>query len=121
MQVLPRRGIMVTPMDVNSQLELLETRRPLELQMVKLAAKRARPEEQLRMLELADKLEKAVRNDDCGLYLEINKTIHTIEARAAGNRFLQSQIETIINTGTWANMSVEHTARTPVLGGSATR
>ena len=95
--VLPRRGIMVTPVDITSQLELLETRRPLETQMVRLAAKRARPEERERMRELADELELAVENDDRGHYLEINRAIHRIEAQSAGNRFLQSQIDTIHN------------------------
>ena len=32
--VLPRRGMLVTPIDITRQLELLETRRPLEELMV---------------------------------------------------------------------------------------
>lgn len=96
-EILPRRGILVAPVDINSQLELLETRRPLELQMVTLAAKRARTSERERMLELADQLELAVSRDDRALYLEINRTIHKTESAATGNRFLQKQIDIIHN------------------------
>lgn len=96
-EILPRRGILVTPVDINSQLELLETRRPLELQMVALAAKRARADERDHMRRLADQLELAVLRHDRALYLEINRTIHKTEAAATGNRFLQKQIDVIHN------------------------
>ena len=44
-EVLPRRGILVTAADVNGQLELLEMRRPLEKLVVTLASRRAKPEQ----------------------------------------------------------------------------
>ncbi|MEM7443282.1 MAG: GntR family transcriptional regulator [Pseudomonadota bacterium] len=93
--VLPRRGIMVTPADINRQLELLETRRPLEELMVTLGAGRASPEQRERMRELADELERAVGEQDRTRYLEINRAIHEVEAAAASNRFLQRQIAVI--------------------------
>lgn len=96
-EVLPRRGILVTPVDVNRQLELLETRRPLEILMVRLAAKRAGTGERENMRRLADELEQAVTNADRARYLDINKAIHRAEAAASGNRFLQSQMEIIHN------------------------
>eukprot|EP00903_Cladosiphon_okamuranus_P000816 g814.t1 len=96
-EVLPRRGILVTPVDVSRQLDLLETRRPLELQVVKLASRRAKEEERNKMLSLADALEDAIANEDRDRYLEINKAIHLIEAEATNNPFLRSQIGMIHN------------------------
>lgn len=93
--VLPRRGILVTPIDINRQLELLETRRPLEELMVSLAAVRATDDQRAQMRQLADKLEAAISHKDRQTYLAINRAIHGLEAEAAHNRYLSRQIETI--------------------------
>lgn len=91
--VLPRRGIMVTPVDIHRQLELLETRRPLEELMVSLAASRATDEQRATMRNLARDLEQAISERDRGKYLIINRAIHRIEADATQNRYLVRQIE----------------------------
>jgi len=91
--ILPRRGIMVTPVDINRQLELLETRRPLETQMVSLAATRADEDQRAEMLRLAEELENAIADRDRDRYLEINRAIHRIEAEAARNRYLSTHIQ----------------------------
>jgi DNA-binding GntR family transcriptional regulator len=120
--ILPRRGIMVTPADITRQLELLETRRPLEELMVTLAARRATKEQRERMLTLADELEQAIAARDRDRYLAINHAIHRIEAEATGNRYLISQIETlhglsrrfwysfISDTESFARAAVHHAA-----------
>lgn len=94
-EVLPRRGILVTPIDINRQLELLEARRPLEELMVSLAAVRATDDQRAQMRELADKLEAAINHKDRQAYLAINRAIHTLEAESAHNRYLERQIEVI--------------------------
>lgn len=96
-EVLPRRGILVTAADINGQLELLEMRRPLEKLVVQLASKRAKPEQRQAMRRLADELEQAIRQNDIDQYLDINKMIHQIQADATGNRFLKSQITVVHN------------------------
>lgn len=93
--VMPRRGILVTPIDVTRQLELLETRRPLEELMITLAAARATAEQRQEMRELADQLERAINERDRETYLAINQAIHALEAEAAHNRYLERQIEII--------------------------
>lgn len=90
--VLPRRGIMVTPVDVTRQLELLETRRPSEFLMVTLAARRATDEQRKQMLSLADEMEAAVAAMDRDKYLELNKCTHVLEAQASQNRYLIRQM-----------------------------
>ncbi|MBM1633990.1 GntR family transcriptional regulator [Sulfitobacter mediterraneus] len=96
-EVLPRRGILVTAADVTGQLELLEMRRPLEKLVVSLAAKRAKPKQKQAMLHLADELERAIKENDIEHYLDINKMIHEIQAEATGNRFLKNQITVVHN------------------------
>jgi DNA-binding GntR family transcriptional regulator len=91
-EVMPRRGILVTPVDIHRQLELLETRRPLEELMVYLAAARATTEQRDEMRRLADDLEAAIANNDRARYLDINKAIHLLEARSAHNRYLEREI-----------------------------
>src|SRR5215813_356325 len=49
-EIHPRRGALVTTFDINKQLELIEIRRPLELLMVQLAARRADRETRQQML-----------------------------------------------------------------------
>lgn len=90
--VLPRRGIMVTPVDITRQLELLETRRPAEVLMVTLAARRATDDQRERMYLLADEVEAAVAAMDRDKYLELNKATHALEAQASHNRFLIRQM-----------------------------
>jgi DNA-binding GntR family transcriptional regulator len=91
-EIHPRRGVLVTTIDVRQQLELLEVRRPLEITMVRLAAQRADAEQRQHMLDLADALEAAVKRDDRTQYFGINRAIHEIEAAAANNSMLARTI-----------------------------
>lgn len=91
-EIHPRRGVLVTTIDVRQQLELLEVRRPLEITMVRLAAQRADPAQRQRMRELADELETAVRQDDRERYFGINRSTHEIEAAATKNAMLVRSI-----------------------------
>lgn len=121
--VLPRRGIMVTPVDITRQLELLETRRPSEVLMVTLAARRATDEQREKMLSLADEVEAAVAAMNRDKYLELNKATHVLEAQATQNRYLIRQMTMlhslsrrfwysfISDTGSFA-LAATHHART---------
>ena len=91
-EIHPRRGVLVTTIDVRQQLELLEVRRPLEITMVRLAAQRADPAQRQRMRELADELETAVRQNDRDRYFGINRSTHEIEAAATKNAMLARSI-----------------------------
>src|SRR5205807_7139948 len=63
--VLPRRGIMVSEINVRTQLRLLEVRRELERLIARSAARRATPQERERFRELAKRFEKSAKvNDD---------------------------------------------------------
>ncbi len=99
--ILPRRGVLVKPLDVLAQLDLLAVRRPLEELMVRLACRRATRQERDKMRELADLLETAAREEgakenpvlvDAARFLEINREAHQLEARAARNEMLEKSI-----------------------------
>ena len=61
--ILPRRGIVVTEINVGSQLKLLEVRRELERLIARSAARRATPQERERFGELARRFEKSAREN----------------------------------------------------------
>ncbi|MDP2779290.1 GntR family transcriptional regulator, partial [Devosia sp.] len=94
-EIHPRRGALVTTIDIRQQLELLEVRRPLENLMVRLAARRATPDEGQSMRQLADEMDAAVQRDDRDKYLGINRAIHEIEAQATKNVMLIKMIRQV--------------------------
>ncbi|MGD9511666.1 MAG: GntR family transcriptional regulator [Geminicoccaceae bacterium] len=87
-EIHPRRGVLVVPVDVLRQLELLEVRRPLERLVVRLAAERALPAEREEMRTLAAEIVAAAVAGDADRYLKATRTIHDTEARAAHNSAL---------------------------------
>jgi DNA-binding GntR family transcriptional regulator len=74
--VHPRRGALVTPVDVLKQLELLEVRRSLEDLGARLASVRATGAERRRLIELADEIDAAAGTGDRAKFYEANKAIH---------------------------------------------
>ncbi|PXW57195.1 DNA-binding GntR family transcriptional regulator [Chelatococcus asaccharovorans] len=87
-EIHPRRGALVTPVDVMRQLELLEVRRPLEDLVARLAAERATPDERREMLRLADEITAAAERGDQRAYLSANRAIHDIRTKASRNAML---------------------------------
>ncbi|CAH1672078.1 MAG: GntR family transcriptional regulator [Chelatococcus sp.] len=87
-EIHPRRGALVTPVDVMRQLELLEVRRPLEDLVARLAAERATPDERREMLRLADEITAAAERGDQRAYLSANRAIHDIRTKASRNTML---------------------------------
>lgn len=94
-EVFPSRGAMVAPSDILKQMELLEVRRPLEDLVVRLAAKRATPEERAEMLKLGAEIKRAAAARDRKHYLRANRAVHEIKARATRNATLEKTIGTI--------------------------
>lgn len=84
-EIHPRRGALVTPIDVTRQLELLEVRRPLEVLVVHLAAERASAAEREEMLALALEIEAAAVAGDRLRYLAANRSIHELRVGATKN------------------------------------
>ncbi len=94
-EIHARRGVLVAPIDVVKQLELLEVRRPLERLVVQLAAVRALDRERAAMQLLANEIRAAAAATDAVRYLHATRSIHDIVPRAAHNSVLASSIGVI--------------------------
>lgn len=85
--VLPRRGVLVSEINVHSQIELLRVRRELERLMARYAALRARPDERRAFAELADDIDRSAdAGDDVG-FLRLDRRLNTMVARACRNEY----------------------------------
>lgn len=90
-----RRGAIVTGIDLIRQLELLEVRRPLEVIVANLAARRATDEERDRCKTLAELILKtADEGDKLGFY-ETIKSIHDLLENATHNQVLSKTMSGI--------------------------
>ena len=104
--ILPRRGIVVTEINVGNQLRLLEVRRELERLMASLAAERATPEERREFAEVAAAmLAAAAKGDDIAfMRLDQRFNVDAIGTQPAALTTwvaaTRSQPRLIINAGT---------------------
>lgn len=86
-KILPRRGVIVSDINVNSQLRLLELRREVERLVGRCAARRALPEERTRFAELAELFENSARQNDDTTFMRIDRDFNELCLRAARNEF----------------------------------
>jgi DNA-binding GntR family transcriptional regulator len=85
--ILPRRGIMVSAIDVKSQLRLLEVRREIERLVARGAARRASEAERARFAELARGFERAARTGDDKAFMRIDREFNELCLAAVRNEF----------------------------------
>lgn len=86
-QILPRRGIMVTAINARTQLRLLEARREVERLVARSAARRASPAERKRMAELAGRFEASARRNDDKAFMRVDREFNELSLSAAKNEF----------------------------------
>jgi DNA-binding GntR family transcriptional regulator len=85
--VLPRRGIMVSEINVRTQLRLLEARRELERLIARRAARRANAAERTRFAEVAESMEDAARRNDDIAFLRLDHEFNGLTLKASRNEF----------------------------------
>ncbi len=85
--ILPRRGILVSEINVKRQLRLLEVRRELERLIARSAARRATDAERARLLELADRFEMSARANDDVTFMRTDREFNTLCSSASHNEF----------------------------------
>jgi DNA-binding GntR family transcriptional regulator len=85
--ILPRRGIIVSEINVKSQLRLLEVRREVERLVARSAARRALPEERARFAEIARIFEQAAKANDETTFIRIDREFNELCSKAARNEF----------------------------------
>jgi DNA-binding GntR family transcriptional regulator len=85
--ILPRRGIIVSEINVRSQLRLLEVRREVERLVARSAARRALPDERARFAEIARIFEQAAKANDETTFIRIDREFNELCSKVARNEF----------------------------------
>jgi DNA-binding GntR family transcriptional regulator len=85
--ILPRRGVLVSDIDLRAQLRLLEVRRELERLMARGAAERATTEERMQFSEIAGGMRKAAAEADDISFMRLDQQFNTLVSAAARNEF----------------------------------
>jgi DNA-binding GntR family transcriptional regulator len=92
-EVHPRRGVLVSTVDVVRHLELLEVRRPLEESIVRCAAERATQADLDELQALSQELGEAAIKGDRVAYFRTKRSLHEAEVRAAYNTVLTTTMQ----------------------------
>ncbi|MDQ6628213.1 MAG: GntR family transcriptional regulator [Pseudomonadota bacterium] len=85
--IFPRRGIIVSEINVTSQLRLLEVRRELERLIARGAARRATDDERERFRALAGAFEAAAKANDDVTFMRIDRDFNVLCSVASHNEF----------------------------------
>ena len=85
--ILPRRGILISEINVRSQLQLIEVRREVERLIAGNAADRAAAGERQRFGEIADAMLRAADTDDDRAFLRLDRELNDLSVTASRNEF----------------------------------
>lgn len=85
--VMPRRGILVSEINVRTQLRLLETRRVLECLIARLAAERATQEERGVFASIAQDMRDAAEASDDLAFMRLDHQFNELMSAASRNEF----------------------------------
>lgn len=84
-QILPRRGVIVTAIDVRLQLQVLETRRELDRLIARSAARRATTVERERFADIAQRIAASAHRHDIRGFLRVDDEMNQALSHAARN------------------------------------
>lgn len=91
--ILPRRGILVSEINIKTQLHLIETRREVERLMARLAAERATDEERSLFRAIAEGMaEVAAKKDQIG-FVRLDRELNLLLAHTARNEFVSKTMQ----------------------------
>lgn len=85
--ILPRRGILVSEINVESQLRLLEVRRVLERLLGSRAARLASPQERAQFRQIADGMTAAAESSDDIAFMRLDRELNVLLCEAGRNEF----------------------------------
>lgn len=89
-QILPRRGIVVSEVNVATQLRLLEARREVERLIVRLAARRADARQRARFAAMAEAMGRAGATREETAFLRLDREFNLLCLSAARNEFAEA-------------------------------
>jgi DNA-binding GntR family transcriptional regulator len=93
--ILPRRGILVSQIDVAQQLRLLEVRRELERLIARTAARHATDDERAQFVELAQRFGTASKANDDVDFMRVDREFNVLCASASRNEFAEGAMSRI--------------------------
>lgn len=93
--VMPRRGILVSDINIRTQLRLLETRRVLERLIARLAAERSTKEERDVFASLAQDMRDAATASDDLAFMRLDRHFNELIATASRNEFAVRSLESM--------------------------
>jgi DNA-binding GntR family transcriptional regulator len=93
--IMPRRGIVVSDINVKTQLRLLEVRRELERLLARCGARRRSPEQQLRFEGIAAGMKEAARRNDDITFMRLDREFNQLVLAAARNEFAHGAMSLI--------------------------
>jgi len=82
-EVLPRRGIMIQPIEINHLLMALEVRQLLETLIIERAAKLASDADRRRLLSIATEMEQATAQNDIVAFMRADHAFNVLVAAAS--------------------------------------
>jgi len=85
--ILARRGIMVSEVNIETQLRLLEVRRELERLLARAAARRASTEERRRFAEIGEEMLAAGKTNADRAFMRLDREFNLLILQAARNEF----------------------------------
>jgi len=85
--ILPRRGVLVSEINVRRQLELLKVRREVERLMARLAANRGKQAERDAFLALSSDMERTAADEDNVGFMRLDREFNSRLASACRNEF----------------------------------
>lgn len=88
-QILPRRGVIVSGIDVVSQLRLLEVRREIDRLSARAAARRSQADERTQFAQIAEQFRTAGRKGDDVTFLRVDREFNELCLKAARNEFAE--------------------------------
>ena len=91
--ILPRKGILVSEINLSKQLLVLEVRRELERLMARAGAARRTGPERDAFLEIANGMEHAARDNDDIAFMRYDNDFNALIARAAHNEYALRAID----------------------------
>jgi DNA-binding GntR family transcriptional regulator len=94
-QILPRRGVVVTAIDVRLQLQVLETRRELDRLIARSAARRASPRERREIGAVGERMMKLRKRGSLHDFLRLDDALNQQMAHAARNEIAANAVASL--------------------------
>lgn len=95
LQIMPRKGCVVSDCRFDDELKVIEVRRPLELVVARAAATRATPDQRLRFAEIANGMSTALEQDDFDAFARLDAEFNQLCLAACQNAAATSMMRLI--------------------------